>query len=102
MYMCRKTKGEKKVQNLMKSLEILSRGEKRHQKFWRMKRNFFGKVTRKSITCQIFLDRIKKLLKGGNMLHRLGGGGGRPCKRVAYDMKVNVKKTKVMKVSRKG
>jgi len=29
------------------------------QKFWRVKRLFGGKVTRKSVTCEIFLDSIK-------------------------------------------
>jgi len=34
-----------------------------HQKIWRVKRQFWGKVTRKSVTCEIFLDILKKFLK---------------------------------------
>src|SRR6218665_2651662 len=42
-----------------------------------MKRIFGGKVTRKSVTCEIFLDSLKDLWKRG-MLHCLREDG-RPC-----------------------
>jgi len=40
-----------------RSSEILA-DEKTY--FWRMKRHFWGKVTWKSVTCEMFLDNLKK------------------------------------------
>ena len=51
-------------------------GKKGHQKFWRMNRLFWVKVTWKSVTCEIFLDSLNTFLKsGGGMLHCLRGDG---------------------------
>jgi len=38
-------------------------GGKGHQKFWQMKRHFWGKVTWKSVTCKNFLDTVNNFLK---------------------------------------